>query len=192
LEHSGQKRRQKAPHCLLGCSLFPCTDRAGNQEPRKGEVLQGRVLARGEAGQRRPWLFEDEEIWLRKHKRTCPLFGPCCSSRWRTAPVTTTHRPPPPIMDCRSVETVGHLSPTLLLCFLSVCVFIFTVVVRTHHLYNHGFSCQFITLLPSLPTFIHLQSYCRMYYRVTHDLLITSSSYPYSNSSTQMSSTQSI
>jgi hypothetical protein len=96
LEHSGQKRRQKAPHCLLGCSLFPCTDRAGNQEPRKGEVLQGRVLARGEAGQRRPWLFEDEEIWLRKHKRTCPLFGPCCSSRWRTAPVTTTHRPPPP------------------------------------------------------------------------------------------------
>jgi hypothetical protein len=41
-ERSGQKHRQKAPHCLLGCSLFPCTDRAGNQEPRKGEVLQGR------------------------------------------------------------------------------------------------------------------------------------------------------
>jgi hypothetical protein len=168
-------------------------NRKPRTKKRRSFAGEGRVLATGEVGQRRPWLFEDEERRLRKHKRICPLFGPCCSSRWRTAPVTTAHRPPPPpIMDCRSVETVGHLSPTILLCFLSVCVFIFAVVVRTHHLYNHGFSCQFITLSPSLPTFIHLQSYCRMYYCVTHDLLITSSSYPYSNSSTQMSSTQSI
>jgi hypothetical protein len=71
-------------------------NRKPRTKKRRSFAGEGRVLATGEVGQRRPWLFEDEERRLRKHKRTCPLFGPCCSSRWRTAPVTTAHRPPPP------------------------------------------------------------------------------------------------